>query len=31
MGELARENIFKRFNVDSIIAKNIQYYNKTLS
>ena len=31
MGELARENIFKRFNDDTIIAKNIQYYNMILS
>ena len=30
-GKAARENIISRFNVDSIIAKNIQYYNKTLS
>jgi glycosyltransferase involved in cell wall biosynthesis len=31
MGELIRKNIFKRFNIDTIIAKNIQYYNKILS
>ena len=31
MGELARENIFKRFNEETIITKNIQYYNKILS
>ena len=31
MGELARENILKRFNDDTIIAKNIQYYNMILS
>ena len=31
MGALARENIFKRFNDDTIIAKNIQYYNMILS
>ena len=31
MVELARENIFKRFNEETIITKNIQYYNKILS
>jgi glycosyltransferase involved in cell wall biosynthesis len=31
MGELTRKNIFKRFNIDTIIAENIQYYNKILS
>jgi glycosyltransferase involved in cell wall biosynthesis len=31
MGELARENIFKRFNEETIITKNIKYYNKLLS
>ena len=30
-GKSAREDIISRFNVDRIIAKNIQYYNKILS
>ena len=30
-GKAAREDIISRFNVDSIIAKNIEYYNKILS
>ena len=31
MGELARENTFKRFNEETITIKNIQYYNLILS
>ena len=30
-GKSAREDIISRFNIDTIIAENIQYYNKILS